>query len=118
MSASTPLVLDSDSIIALISDKLPLITLIFLLLIKSLAVLVLSLEAPAPTGSKSTGLSNSLAFLAAKNIDSIVFLFNVPILIFRALAMEVISQTSSFSSAITGDAPIASIMLAQSLTVT
>ena len=53
-----------------------------------------------------------------EGLESIVRLFNVPMLIFNPAQSAVISATSSLSSAMIGDAPQASTILAQSFTVT
>ena len=59
-----------------------------------------------------------MAFLPASSILVTVRLFSVPMLIFSPPQMAVISSTSAASSAMMGEAPQASTMLAQSFTVT
>ena len=81
------------------------------------AVSVRSLDAPAPTGSSTTGRPSAFAFFPARNMPS-TMAFSVPMLIFKALLIAVISSTSDASSAIVGDAPQASRIFAQSLAVT
>ena len=82
------------------------------------AVSVRSRDAPAPTGSRTTGCPSSFALLPAMSIDSTVRLLSVPMFIFRPPHIDVISAASSLSSAIIGDAPQAMTMFAQSFTVT
>ena len=117
-SASTPFVLPVPSIKVLTSEIFPLTTSNFTFSINSFAVLVLNLLAPAPTGSSKTTCPNSFAFFPAANIDGMVFLFNVPILMFKPPQIDVISSTSSISSDIIGLPPQASKTLATSFTVT
>ena len=116
--ASTPFVSDSNPAINFISDIFPRKTLIFISSRILLVVSFLNDDAPAPTGSSTTGIFNSLAFFPDAIIDSIVLSFKVPIFITSAEAIDVISADSFKSSAIIGDAPIARSILAQSFTVT
>ena len=83
-----------------------------------LAVVVRRLVAPTPTGSKTMGIPLFFAFLPTATIDSILREFKVPMFNTKEDAKETISSTSPISSAITGDAPIASVIFAQSFTVT
>ena len=116
--ASTPFVVPLPKASVLISEIFPRITENWISSKSFRAVCVLSVEAPTPTGSKTTGWWSSLAFFPAISMDSIVRELSVPILILRPVQMEVISATSSWSSAIIGEAPQARTTLAQSLTVT
>ena len=74
--------------------------------------------APAPTGSKTIGIPILFASFPAISIDSTVLAFKVPMFRTSAFARFTISFTSFSSSAITGDAPIARVILAQSFIVT
>ena len=59
-----------------------------------------------------------LLLSGALSMDSMVRLFRVPMLMFSPPQMVVMSSTSAASSAMMGEAPQASTMLAQSFTVT
>jgi hypothetical protein len=74
--------------------------------------------APTPTGSRTTGIPFVFAALPASTIEARVRSFAVPIFKTSASQMPTISATSSISSAIIGEAPMAKTTLAQSLTVT
>ena len=117
-SASTPLVVPLPEAMVFISEMFPRMTENFTSRTRPSAVSVRRLDAPAPTGSRTTGCPSSFALLPAMCIDSIVRLFSVPILILRPEHTLVISATSALSSAMIGDAPHASAIFAQSLTVT
>ena len=78
----------------------------------------LSADAPAPTGSSTTGTPARLALCPAKIMESTVRAFSVPMFNTSACAMAAISPASAASSAIIGDAPTASTMFATSFTVT
>ena len=82
------------------------------------AALVRMLVAPAPTGSRMTGMECSFALRPAMSIASTCSFLKVPMLSTRAPAIDTISSTSSLASAMTGEAPMHSVMLAQSFTVT
>ena len=117
-SASTPLVVPRPLANVLISDTLPRITLKGISSSSRKAVAVRSREAPAPTGSSTTGCPRAAARLPAFSMAGMVRWFNVPMLMLVPAQRVLISSASSTSSAIMGDAPQASRMLAQSLTVT
>ncbi len=72
IAVSTPLVEALNPARNEISDKLPRITSIFTCERISCTVLFRSADAPAPTGSKTTGILSSLAFLPAIIIEAIV----------------------------------------------
>ncbi len=95
ISASTPFVIKEPRARLLISEILPLITEKLMSFSNLFDVSVLSLEAPVPTGSKRVGWFNSFDLSPAKNMDSMVLLFRVPILMFRPEQILVISSTSS-----------------------
>ena len=82
------------------------------------AVSVRRWDAPAPTGSSTTGRPSRWAVWPARSMEGMVRLFRVPMFRFSPAHREVMSSTSAASSAMMGDAPQASTMLAQSLTVT
>ena len=117
-SASTPLVVPLPRARVLISEMLPRITVNFTSLSRPKAVSVRRVEAPAPTGSNTTGWPSSLARFPAANMAGMVRWFSVPMLMFSPPQMAVISSASPASSAIMGEPPQASSMFAQSLTVT
>lgn len=102
----------------MISEMLPRITVNFTSLSRRKAVSVRRRDAPAPTGSSTTGWPSWFAFLPASSMLVMVRLFRVPMLMFRPPQMVVMSSTSAASSAMMGEAPQASTMLAQSFTVT
>ena len=102
----------------MISEMLPRMTVNFTSRSRRLAVSVRSWEAPAPTGSSTTGCPSRLAFFPASSMLVMVRLFRVPMLMFRPPQLVVMSSTSAASSAMMGEAPQASTMLAQSFTVT
>ena len=77
-----------------------------------------SADAPAPTGSSTTGTPAWLARLPASTIDSTVRALSVPMFKTSAPAMEAMSPASAISSAMMGDAPTANTIFATSLTVT
>jgi len=76
------------------------------------------LVAPAPTGSRITGIPRSFARAPARSIAPTWASVRVPIFRTRAPASPAISAASSGASAMTGAAPAQSVMLAQSLMVT
>ncbi len=115
---STPLTDASAPARIPISPALPLRIVIFSSSSKRCALSVLNRVAPAPTGSRITGIRRSFAIPPASSIDSICPLLSVPILRTSAPAKVTISQTSSGASAMTGAAPTEIVILAQSLTVT
>ena len=117
-SASTPFVLPEPYARVFISEIFPLMTSNLTSRISPTAVSVLSLLAPAPTGSRSTTCPSSFALFPARYIDGIVFLLSVPILIFSPPHMLVISGASSSSSDMIGLPPQARITFATSFTVT
>ncbi len=82
------------------------------------AVSVRNRVAPAPTGSRMTGMPRTFARRPAMSIASTCPCESVPMLRTRAPAAETISATSSGASAITGAAPAEIVMFAQSLIVT
>ena len=116
--ASTPLSDMLPSARAFISEIFPLMTSISIFSRIFLAASVLCVLDPAPTGSKTTGLPSSFAFLPAFIIASYFCSLSVPILIFRPLHMDVISSASCGASAIIGLAPQARRTFATSFTVT
>ena len=117
-SASTPFVLPEPYANVFISEMFPLMTSNLISFISPTAVSVLSLLAPAPTGSRSTTCPSSFAFFPARYIDGIVFLLSVPMLIFRPPHMLVISGASPSSSDMIGLPPQARRTFATSFTVT
>ena len=74
--------------------------------------------APAPTGSRTTGIPRALAALPASSIASIHCSESVPMLSTSADASPTISSTSSRACAITGSAPSASVAFAVSFMTT
>ena len=117
-SASTPLVVPLPRARVLISEILPRITANFTSFSNRRAVSVRRVEAPAPTGSSTTGWPSSLDRFPAASMAGMVRWFRVPMLMFSPPQMAVISTASSGSSAIMGEPPQASSILAQSFTVT
>ena len=115
---STPLVWISSPPRDRISDMFPRITDMDTWLMISAAIRFRKGVAPAPTGSKTTGIPFALALRPASIMDSTLLTFNVPIFSTRAEDMAAISPTSSMASDMTGDAPMARHALAQSFTVT
>ena len=75
-------------------------------------------EAPAPTGSNTTGTPIALACRPAASMAGTRPACRVPRLRVSPRLREVISAASSGASAMMGEAPAASRMLAQSLAVT
>jgi len=69
-------------------------------------------EAPAPTGSNTTGTPRRRAAAMARCIASTQGRLRVPMLITRAEAMPTMSSTSSTAWAMTGEAPSARRALA------
>ena len=117
-SASTPFVVPLPAARVFISEIFPRMTANLTSFKSFKAVSVLSFEAPAPTGSRTTGSPSPLAFFPAASIDGMVRLLSVPMLILRPLHKAVISSTSAISSDIIGEPPQASRIFAQSFTVT
>ena len=115
---STPFVETSSPARYDISERFPLSMLIFTFSSIRFAVSFLKFDAPAPTGSKTTGTPSSLAFFPAATIDSTVLALRVPMFITRAFEIEVISAASAISSAMIGEAPMARMQFATSFTVT
>ena len=74
--------------------------------------------APAPTGSSTTGAPCRLAARPASTIASTHSGESVPMLSTSAPATAAISSTSSRAWAITGEAPMARVMLAVSFITT
>ena len=101
-----------------ISDKLPRMTAKRTFSTSSRVVSFRRADAPAPTGSSTTGIPFSLAVWPALTIDATVRAFSVPMFSTSALLMEVMSATSPMSSAMMGEPPQASSALATSFTVT
>ncbi len=101
-----------------ISDRLPRIAAKRISLSRRSTVRFRSGDAPAPTGSSTTGIPLALAAFPAASMDSTVRVFSVPMLSTTAEARAAMSAASAISSAMMGEAPIASVALAQSLTVT
>ena len=118
VSASTPFVVPLPAASVRISEMLPRMTVNFTSRRRRSAVSVRRWEAPAPTGSSTTGRPSRLAVCPASSMEGMVRLFNVPMLRFSPAHSEMMSSTSAASSAMMGDAPQARTMLAQSLTVT
>ena len=73
---------------------------------------------PAPTGSRTTGMSSAFARLPARTIASAAEAVKVPVFRTSAPACATTSSTSSAARAITGAAPRARVMLATSPAVT
>ena len=117
-SASTPLVVPLPTASVRISEMLPRMTVGFISRSSRRAVSVRRWDAPAPTGSSTTGRPSRWAVWPARSMEGMVRLFRVPMFRFSPAHREVMSSTSAASSAMMGDAPQASTMLAQSLTVT
>lgn len=115
---STPLIVPADPISEAISPALPLITDTSTSSTILLATSVLRGVAPAPTGSRTTGMPRSLASLPASSMLSMVLRFSVPMLSTTADAAGTMPLTSSISSVITGEPPQQMHALATSFTVT
>ena len=82
------------------------------------AVSVRYVVAPAPTGSRTTGIPRSFAAFPAASIASTQGGESVPMLIASAPASPTISSTSSRACAMTGSAPSASSAFAVSFMTT
>ena len=109
---STPLLLMSALMSAMISDAFPLIMSGWHSSIILHAVSVRYAVAPTPTGSRMTTPPASCFALPAFSIDATHSASSVPMLITSAPAIMAMSATSSAACAITGEAPAASRALA------
>ena len=118
MAASTPAHSVFVPAIAAISETLPRIAVTRMLLRSRPIPSCRNAEAPAPTGSKTTGSPNSLARFPANSMAENLSGLGVPKLSTRLSLLPVISAASSGASAMIGDAPMASSTLAQSVAVT
>ena len=116
--ASTPFVKTFSPASFAISEEFPFIMSILISFKSSNALLFLNLVAPTPTASKITGMLFLFAAFPANFMDSINVEVKVPMFNTKASAIEAISADSSLEWAITGKAPIALVMFAQSYMVT
>ena len=116
--ASTPLVVPIPSARYAISEILPLMTSKRTSRSNIAAVSLRKREAPTPTGSNTTGRPSLLASFPAASMDCTVRSLSVPMFSTSAEQCPTICSTSRKSSAMMGEPPKASVMLAQSLTVT
>ena len=114
--ASTPLPVVLAPASARISDAFPRITANCTSSTRRFAASLRRVVPPAATGSSTTGLPSWLACFPASNIASTSS--TAPKLHTSALAAQTASAASRTSCAIEGEPPAASIILAQSLTVT
>ena len=117
-SASTPRAVAFSPARKRISELLPLMTVKRTSCSRVRRVSLRRSEAPAPTGSSTTGIFRALARLPAASMEATVRALSVPMLMTSAELRLTICSTSAASSAIMGEPPAARIMLAQSLTVT
>ena len=117
-AASTPWAPPWPRARASISERLPRMTVNRTSRSSCRAVSVRRREAPAPTGSSTTGMPRALAVLPQATMAGMVPRCRVPRFSTSPAAWAVISGASSGSSAIMGEAPQASSRLAQSLAVT
>jgi len=102
---STPLVCASLLVRERTSDAFPLTTWMESSRVSRFAESVRNWVAPEPTGSRTIGIFNALAFFPARSMASTHWGVSVPIFRTRAPARKTISSTSSAACAMTGEAP-------------